>query len=237
MHQGPFVARFDRLVPLARGRSVRGILALALGALLLSVPATRTTNAQTPTAADLAARVQARYNTIRDFTADFTQRQTSPLLPKPVLERGDVKVKKPGRMRWTYATGDRNQVVSDGTMIYFYFPSDRYVSPSPMPKGDEASTALLFLAGQGNLTRDFEVSLAADQPAGEWRLLLRPRTKDADFESLTLEVDRATLAFRGLVTVDEQGGTSAFRFTNLRENRGLSDREFEFSVPRGVEVR
>jgi outer membrane lipoprotein carrier protein len=190
-----------------------------------------------PAASDLAARVQARYNTIRDFTADFTQRQTSPLLPKPVLERGDVKVKKPGRMRWTYATGDRNQVVSDGVTIYFYFPRDRYVSPSPMPKGDDAPTALLFLAGQGNLTRDFMVSLPANQPADEWHLLLRPRAREADFESLTLEVDRATLAFRGLVTADEQGGTSAFRFTNLRENRGLADHEFAFVIPRGVEVR
>jgi len=225
------------MAPPASASWTRGIIALALGVCVVGGPATPGTRAQTPAASDLAARVQARYNTIRDFTADFTQRQTSPLLPRPVLERGDVKVKKPGRMRWTYATGDRNQVVSDGTMIYFYFPNDRYVSPSPMPKGDDAPTALLFLAGQGNLTRDFVVSLPPDQPAGEWQLQLRPRAREADFETLTLEVDRATLAFRGLVTVDEQGGTSAFRFTNLRENRGLTDREFEFAVPRGVEVR
>lgn len=237
MHWGACAARFGRLAPLARGGSVEGVVVLTLGAILAGGPAVPAPRAQTPSASDLAARVQARYNTIHDFTADFTQRQTSPLLPRPVTERGDVKVKKPGRMRWTYATGDRNQVVSDGTMIYFYFPRDRYVSPSPMPKDDEASTALLFLAGQGNLTRDFAVSLPADQPSGEWQLQLLPRAKEADFESLTLEVDRATLAFRGLVTVDEQGGTSAFRFTNLRENRGLTEREFEFAIPRGVEVR
>jgi outer membrane lipoprotein carrier protein len=192
---------------------------------------------QAPTASDLAARIQARYNTIRDFTADFTQRQTTPLLPKPVVERGDLKIRKPGRMRWTYATGDRNQVVSDGTMMYAYFPQDRYVSRSPVPKGDEASTALLFLAGQGNLTRDFTATMAAEQPDGEWRLVLRPRTRNADFETLTLEVDRTTLAFRGLSILDDQGGTSAFRFSNLRENRGLNDSEFEFVIPRGVEVR
>jgi outer membrane lipoprotein carrier protein len=207
--------------------------ALALSISVLSAQA----GAQTPTAADLAARVQARYNTIRDFTADFTQRQTSPLLPKPVVERGEVKIKKPGRMRWTYSTGDRNQVVSDGTTIFAYFPQDRYVSPSPMPTGTDASTALLFLAGRGDLTRDFTASLPDSQPAGEWRLVLRPRTVNADFETLTLEVDRASLAFRGLVVVDAQGGTSAFRFTNMRENRNLADSEFAFAIPRGVEVR
>lgn len=216
--------------------SVRGAVAFAV-AVLLSAPAAPGAVEPQPTATDLAARVQARYNTISDFTADFTQRQTSPLLPKPVVDRGEVKIKKPGRMRWVYATGERHQVISDGTTIYAYFPQDRHVSPTPMPQGDDASTALLFLAGQGSLTRDFTATLPVDQPADEWRLMLRPRTADADFETLTLEVDRASLAFRGLVVVDQQGGTSAFRFTNMRENRGLSDREFTFVIPRGVEVR
>lgn len=224
--------RAERLAAVVRRLPV---LALALGVVLgVSRPVVR---AQVPAASDLAGRVQARYNTIRDFTAEFTQRQTSPLLPKPVTERGSVKIKKPGRMHWTYATGDRNQIVSDGTTIYAYFPQDRYVSRSAMPAGDDASTALLFLAGRGNLTRDFTASLPADQPAGEWRLTLRPRASQADFETLTLEVDRTSLTFRGLVVVDAQGGTSAFRFTNMRENRGLPDSDFVFSIPRGVEVR
>ena len=215
---------------------VRVVLALVL-AFAPTTIAPLAVGAQTPAATDLAARVQARYNTIRDFTADFIQRQTSPLLPKPVVERGEVKIKKPGRMRWMYSTGDRNQVISDGTTIYAYFPRDRYVSPTPMPKGEEASTALLVLAGRGNLTRDFTATMPAEQPEDEWRLTLHPRTKEADFETLTLEVDRASLAFRGLVVVDPQGGTSAFRFTNMRENRGLADSEFTFAIPRGVEVR
>lgn len=190
-----------------------------------------------PTASALAARIQARYDTVRDFTADFTQRETNALLPKPVVGRGEVKIKKPGRMRWSYTTGDKSQFVSDGTMFYAYFPQDRYVERWPLPAEGEASTDLLFLAGRGNLTRDFEASLPADQPADEWHLLLKPRTQQANFETLTLQVDRATLALRGLVATDEQGGTREFRFTNLRENRGLTDRDFEFVMPRGVEVR
>jgi outer membrane lipoprotein carrier protein len=226
----------DRAPRPSRVPAARVAIAL-VAALAATIGTGRIAGAQAPAAADLAARVQARYDTIRDFTADFTQRQTSPLLPKPVIERGEVKIKKPGRMRWVYATGDRNQVISDGTTIYAYFPQDRHVSPTPMPRGDDASTALLFLAGRGNITRDFTASLPAEQPAGEWRLTLRPRTKEADFETLTLEVDRASLAFRGLVVVDQQGGVSAFRFTSMRENRGLADSEFTFVIPRGVEVR
>lgn len=195
------------------------------------------TEAQAPGADELAARVQARYATIRDFTADFTQTQTNPLLPRPVVERGTVMVKKPGRMRWTYTTGDRNETVSDGTRIYNYARADRYVAMAPMPGPGEASTGLLFLAGHGDLTRDFTARLPPDQPPGEWHLELTPRTPQPDFQTLTLQVARDTLAFRGLVVVDEQGGTSAFRFDDLRENVGLDDQAFTFTIPRGVEVR
>ena len=36
--------------------------------------------------------------------------------------------------------------------------------------------------------------------------------------------------------MDAQGGESAFFFTNLKENTGLADKEFAFSIPRGVDV-
>jgi outer membrane lipoprotein-sorting protein len=38
------------------------------------------------------------------------------------------------------------------------------------------------------------------------------------------------------VTRDQQGGTSAFTFTDLKENVGPADKAFTFRIPRGVEV-
>jgi len=51
-----------------------------------------------------------------------------------------------------------------------------------------------------------------------------------------LVLDPGSLAIRGLVTVDAQGGKSSFTFTNLKENIGLADKEFAFTIPRGVDV-
>jgi outer membrane lipoprotein carrier protein len=167
-----------------------------------------------PTAQTLAARIQAHYSTVKDFTAGFTLSQTSGLLPKPVEEHGEVEVKKPSRMRWTYEGEDRQVFVADGTRFYSY-----------------------FLAGRGDLTRDFVARVPDEQPAGEWRLLLTPKSPQADFKSLTLDVDRQSLALRGLTIVDDQGGVSRYRFQHLQENRGLGDREFEFTIPKGVELR
>ena len=49
-------------------------------------------------------------------------------------------------------------------------------------------------------------------------------------------VDGRTLAFVSMETIDNDGGVSAFRFTNLKENAALSDREFAFTPPKGVDV-
>src|SRR5690606_30119029 len=127
---------------------------------------------QSPSADELARRVQAHYATVRDFTADFELAQTSGLLPREAVDRGHVEEKKPGRMRWTFTTGDRTQVVSDGVRTYSYFPRDKYVAIAPLPAGNEASPALRFLTGRGDITRDFTASLPGASPDDEWHLAL-----------------------------------------------------------------
>ena len=71
-------------------------------------------------------------------------------------------------------------------------------------------------------------------PPGTRALKLVPKTPQPDYDWLILVVDPATLALRGLVTVDAQGGTSSFSFTNLKENVGLADKEFIFNIRRAV---
>jgi outer membrane lipoprotein carrier protein len=190
-----------------------------------------------PSAAELAARIQTRYDTVRDFTADFTQTQTSGISRTTSVDRGHVSIKKPGRMRWVTTTGSRSELVADGTQVYFYLPKDKLVQVSAMPTDTQASTALLLLAGRGDLTRDFTVDPKVDAGASEWRITLSPKAANADFKTLTLAVDRTSLQMRGLTVVDPQGGVQRFEFTNLRENRGIADSTFAFTIPKGVDVR
>ncbi len=208
--------------------------ALALAAIGVAAPLPLAAQAAPP-AAELAARLQKRYESIRDFTADFTQTYRGVLLRQAATERGKVLLKKPGRIRFTYESPDRKVFVSDGTVFKTYFAEERAGSISPLPKDDEASTALLFLAGRGNLARDFTPSLATGAPAGEWRLGLVPKSKQADFDTLTLFIDARTLALLGFVTTDDQG-TNTIRFSNLKENTGLGDGAFAFEFPKGTEI-
>ena len=65
---------------------------------------------------------------------------------------------------------------------------------------------------------------------------LTPRKNEPDYEYLVVGIDPATLQIRSLTTRDRQGGESTLTFTNLKENTGISDKEFAFRIPRGVDV-
>jgi outer membrane lipoprotein carrier protein len=207
--------------------------------LVLALAVAAATAAADPTASELAAALQKKIDGIRDFTADFTHVYQGGVLKKQITERGRLEVKKPGKMRWDYIAPERKQFVSDGVKMYSYIPEDKQVIVASVPPDDRATTPALFLAGKGSLTRDFTASLVdapAGMPPGTRGLKLVPKTRQQDYDWLMLLVDPATLAIRGLQTVDAQGGLSTFSFANLQENTGVADKDFTFTIPRGVDV-
>jgi len=188
---------------------------------------------------ELAQALQKKYNGIKDFSADFVHTYKGGELKKQLTEKGHLLIKKPGKMRWDYTAPESKLFVSDGTKVYSYIPADKQVIVGTVPQGDTASTPALFLTGKGDLTRDFTASFGdvpPSSPAGTHALKLVPRKPQPDYDWLVLLVDPGSLTLRGMVTADAQGGTSTFSFSSLKENVGLSDNEFTFRMPRGVDV-
>jgi outer membrane lipoprotein carrier protein len=206
-----------------------------LAVLLAAAAAT----AEPTSPAELATALQKKYDAIRDFSADFVHAYEGGALRKQITERGRLLVKKPGKMRWEYSAPDQKLFVSDGVKMYSYIPQDKQVIVSNVPAEDEAATPTLFLAGKGNLTRDFIptiVDVPKGMPSGSRAIKLVPKSRQRDYDWLVLVVDPASLDLRGLVTVDAQGGISTFSFGNLKINTNPADKEFAFRIPRGVDV-
>ena len=203
--------------------------------LLLLIPAGASAQGRPP--ADVFARaLQQHYQAIRDFSADFTHIYRGGVLKTEAREHGTVEIKKPGKMRWQYTGPEKKTFVSDGSKIYSYLPQDKQVIVTDVPPENEATTSVLFLAGKGDIARDFTAAYADSPVPGTTALKLTPRRQEPDYDYLVVAVDPATLAIRGLVTKDKQGGESTLTFANLKENQGISDKEFVFRIPRGVDV-
>ena len=188
--------------------------------------------------AALAAKVQQRYDGIKDFQGDFVQSYEGGVLRTKTTERGTLAIKRPGRIRFTYTKPERKEFVSDGVRLYTHLVADKQVIVSPAPTADDGDVPAMFLAGQSDLARDYTPTFTPlpGAAAGLLTLKLVPKDKNSDYESLGIGVDQKTLQIQFLTAVDKQGGRSSFTFSNLKENRGLSDKEFEFRIPRGVDV-
>ena len=184
----------------------------------------------------LARSLQQRYQGVKDFSADFVHNYRGGALKTQTQERGKVTVKKPSRMHWTYTAPEKKEFVSDGVKIYSYIPEDKQVIVTDVPADDQATTPALFLAGKGDIVRDFSASYVEPTIPGTVALKLTPRRSEPDYEYLIVAVDPATLRIRALTTKDRQGGESTLVFNNLKENQGISDKEFAFRIPRGVDV-
>lgn len=187
---------------------------------------------------EFMTQLQARYSTIDDFSADFEHSYVGGVLQAADVERGAVRVKKPGRWRFDYTHPEAKRFVSDGRTIHSYFPADRQVVVTELPEGETVSTPASFLAGDGDLTRDFSARYAAAGNGNGDTLVvdLTPMRPDADYEFLTLAIDPDNFDMRRLAATDFQGGISTYVFSNLEHNQDLPDALFTFDPPRGVEV-
>src|SRR5262245_18987363 len=179
----------------------------------LCVAMSVTAGAQAPPAPDALARsLQQRYQGIKDFSADFVHSYRGGVLKTQTQERGTVSVKKPSRMRWTYMAPEKKEIVSDGVKIYSYMPEDKQVIVSNVATGNQAATPALFLAGKGDIARDFSASYAQATIPGTVALKLMPRRNEPDYEYLVVAVDPGSLQIRALTTRDHEGGESTLAF-------------------------
>lgn len=178
----------------------------------------------------LLARVEARARRTSDLTAEFVQSYRSGAIGKELVERGIVRIKRPGRMLWEYARPEKKVFVSDGKTFYFYVPADKQVIVRD--QAGARGVAVALLSGEGFAS---QFDAAQETQDGITRLRLTPKAADPEVERVYLETD-ADARIVGFEIWDAQGSRSRFRFEKLQENQGLSDKLFHFDVPKGVAV-
>lgn len=208
-----------------------GILLLALwGSAAAAGPAPSDECAE-----EVARRVQAHYEGVRDLTARFVQTQRSVAFAGGEEEaRGEVSFAKPGRMRWSYESPEPSLVVSDGEKLWIYDPEAREVQVLSVDQGFLSGAAFQFLLGEGRILDTYRVSARG---CGEERTVLElvPRA-ESTYERLELEVDPAQGAVHATSVVDLFGNRTDVAFEEVRVNRGLEADLFRFEPPEGVRV-
>jgi outer membrane lipoprotein carrier protein len=194
--------------------------------------------AATPTADEIAVRVQSFYDGTKTFRATFKQTYTIKVQNVQKVSAGKVVFEKPGKMSWQYDAPNGNRVVSDGTTLKVYEQDNQQMYEMSVAKS-QYPAALAFLMGKGSLTRDFSMRLLdSAQMKFEGGYVLEGTPKDATpaYQKMLLYVDAQTFQVRRALILDAQGNRNRFDFDAPVVNQPVDATEFNFIPPPGTKV-
>jgi outer membrane lipoprotein carrier protein len=177
-------------------------------------------------------KVDDHYNHLSSLRAHYTERYSGMGMDR--TEEGTLLLKKPGRMRWSYAAPVGKVFVLDGKFAWFYTPGDAQATRVPAKQLDDLRSPLRFLLGHTQLKKELENLTVAPEGSG-YRISGVPRGMEQRVKLLLLGVTAAGVIERmRLEEVD--GAVTEFVFSDLKENVPVKDSDFAFVPPAGVTV-
>jgi outer membrane lipoprotein carrier protein len=180
----------------------------------------------------LVRRVDDHYNHLSSLRAHYVERYSGMGMDR--TEEGTLLLKKPGRMRWSYATPVGKVFVLDGRFAWFYTPGDVQATRVPGKQLDDLRSPLRFLLGHTQLKKELDnLTVAPDGPG--FRISGVPKGMAQRVKLLSLWVTPAGAIDRmRLEEVD--GAVTEFMFSAMQENVPVKDSDFAFIPPAGVTV-
>ena len=128
--------------------------------------------------------------------------------------------------------------MTDGETVWLYDPLLENVTVQQLSRITEV-TALDFLLGVGDLTRDFlprNLSSELLKTSGGLVVELEPKEKLANLEFIQLEVDPENHHLQTLLLMDRQGNYRTILLKEIKYNLDLDPQLFQFEIPDGMEV-
>jgi len=205
---------------------------------------------------EVVSALEKGYAGLQDVQADFSQNTTISAVNREQKGSGEVLLKRPAAatamFRFNYSK-PKQQIISNGKDVWFYTPDNKQVlvnSVAVMFAGGN-SIALTYLTGLGHVSRDFDVSFAAEHvdKNGNYQLELTPKKASPVLAKLQLTVAaeaveqlqasgevKNVFPIVSSVVHDAGGNKTRINYSRARVNKGLSDGKFNFKIPEGVEI-
>jgi outer membrane lipoprotein carrier protein len=197
--------------------------------------------------------MESRYRSARTLQASFLERYTeNGRLVR--VEAGVAYFRRPGKMRWEYASPEKNLFLVDGKNAWFYVPADHTVTRVPATQSADWRTPFALLAGEMKVSRICaKVELAADEKpeAGE-DIVLRCELRGATSpkqggqdtpssavnpqEAVFFEVTRNSGELVRVLVRNPGGVGIEFQFKDWQADPLVPDSLFHFTVPMGVAI-
>jgi outer membrane lipoprotein carrier protein len=183
-------------------------------------------------AEDGPARLRAFLGDLRTLEARFVQERFDESGTSVERSEGTLKLARPARFLWDYATPLRQQVVSDGREVFLYDVELEQVTVESLSDALSSSPAAL-LGAENDIDALYELSELPPEDGLTW-VALAARDEEADFAGIRLAFDERTLKVMELD--DNFGQRTRIEFFEVQVNPPIPPSTFEFVPPAGVDV-
>jgi len=176
--------------------------------------------------------IERRYNNARTLQVRFEQTHTAQRRRR--TERGELFLRKPGRMRWVYSSPAGKLFISDGKIFYLYTPDNHRVERTRIKESDDWRAPLGFLLGRLDFYRDFKRFISRPEGPDTW-IVAEPKSDRLAYTQVGFLVNNSFVIMRLEVTGQDRS-VMEYRFEAERMNPPLEESLFRFQPPPGAEV-
>jgi outer membrane lipoprotein carrier protein len=175
--------------------------------------------------------IEDRYNHAQALQLSFTE--TYQLRGRQLVEKGELFLRKPGRMRWQYTSPSGKLFISDNKFIYSYTPQDHHAEKMKMKETDDMRAPLAFLLGRLQFNEDFREFRSHPESDGVFITAI-PKSDKLPYTEVSF-LAAPDFSIRRLEVKGQDGSVLQFTFENEKKDPPIQDSMFRFTPPSGAE--
>jgi outer membrane lipoprotein carrier protein len=181
----------------------------------------------------LLQAVEARYNRAQSLKLDFSESYAG--MKSPVQnDSGVLYLRKPGRMRWEYASPAGKVFISDGKDVVLYNPDDQRAEKSKLKESEDMRAPLAFLLGKLDFKKEFKSFQTRVEGDDNW-IVAEPKSENLAYSRVEFLATPEGEIRRVRITGQDQSKLD-FTFSNEQLNVPVAQSLFTFHPPPGVPV-
>lgn len=177
--------------------------------------------------------IEGRYNRVQSLRLSFTESYAGYHRPSQT-ESGVLYLRKPGRMRWEYASPPGKVFLSDGKDVFLYTPGDSRAERSRLKQSEDMRAPLAFLLGKLDFSKEFKSFATRVENDATW-ISAVPKSATLTYTAVDFLAAADGTIRRVRVTGQDQSKLD-FTFSDERPNAPVSAAMFIFTAPPGVRI-
>lgn len=184
---------------------------------------------------DIGRKIQDAYSKISSFEATFEQKLRHRESDTVETRKGKLLFQKPLSIRWVTEKPHEEVIVVNAREIWNYLPDEDLAYIYPPDAIGDANGIIPVVTGQARLHEDFDVK-SAGKEGGLAKILLLPKSPTPQLVEATIWVDEKSGLIRRAAIKDFYGNGNEVRFLSFKPGVKVSQGQFNFKAPAGVEV-